>query len=32
VCPQCGHRVPHERGVPCTERQCPECGANMARG
>jgi predicted Fe-Mo cluster-binding NifX family protein len=31
VCPQCGHREPHQRGVPCFERQCPQCGAAMTR-
>jgi predicted Fe-Mo cluster-binding NifX family protein len=31
VCPQCGQRVPHERGVPCVEQKCPGCGAAMAR-
>ena len=32
VCPKCGATVPHQRGVPCTERKCPECGAMMTRG
>lgn len=31
VCPQCGKKEPHQRGVPCYERKCPECGANMIR-
>jgi predicted Fe-Mo cluster-binding NifX family protein len=31
VCPQCGQRAPHERGVPCIERKCPKCGAAMTR-
>jgi predicted Fe-Mo cluster-binding NifX family protein len=31
VCPACGHRLPHERGVPCVTRQCPKCGAAMTR-
>jgi predicted Fe-Mo cluster-binding NifX family protein len=32
LCPKCGHREPHERGVPCIRKQCPECGATMSRG
>ncbi len=31
VCPQCGQREPHKRGVPCVERRCPKCGAEMTR-
>ena len=31
VCPSCGHKEPHERGVPCFERSCPECGTKMTR-
>ncbi len=31
VCPNCGHRVPHERGVPCRQVQCPKCGTFMVR-
>jgi predicted Fe-Mo cluster-binding NifX family protein len=30
-CPQCGHREPHERGVPCIQKPCPECGTVMIR-
>lgn len=32
VCSKCGATVPHQRGVPCTERKCPKCGAMMTRG
>lgn len=32
VCPQCGQRQPHERGVPCVAQKCPQCGAAMTRG
>ncbi len=31
VCPRCGHHEPHERGVPCTQKQCPKCGTCMIR-
>ena len=31
LCPKCGHREPHGRGVPCTQRQCPKCGTVMTR-
>ncbi len=31
ICPNCGERIPHQRGVPCNSVKCPKCGANMAR-
>jgi len=31
VCPQCGYQEPHERGVPCMEKKCAQCGAVMTR-
>lgn len=31
ICPKCEARIPHERGVPCQEAHCPECGAKMLR-
>ena len=31
VCPKCGHREPHERGTPCAQSKCPQCGAAMTR-
>jgi len=31
VCPKCGEKIPHRRGVPCQEEQCPNCGAKMLR-
>jgi hypothetical protein len=30
-CPQCGHTQTHERGVPCTQVQCPKCKTAMIR-
>ncbi len=31
LCPACGHRKAHERGVPCAQKLCPKCGAAMTR-
>jgi len=31
VCPKCGYKVPHERGVPCSTLQCPNCDINLKR-
>lgn len=31
VCPQCGFQEPHERGIPCMEKKCGQCGAVMTR-
>ena len=31
VCPACGAKVPHQRGVPCYDIKCPKCGTKMAR-
>lgn len=31
LCPKCGHREPHERGVPCVQKTCPQCGTTMTR-
>ncbi len=28
-CPNCGHREPHQLGVPCYNRKCPKCGSPM---
>ena len=32
ICPKCRTKVQKQRAVPCTERQCPECGAMMMKG
>lgn len=31
VCPNCGEEVTHDRGIPCYEMNCPECGTKMVR-
>jgi hypothetical protein len=31
VCPGCGERSPHKRGLPCFEMKCPKCGLSMTR-
>ncbi len=31
VCPNCGQKLPHERGKPCLESKCPDCGTYMTR-
>jgi predicted RNA-binding Zn-ribbon protein involved in translation (DUF1610 family) len=31
VCASCGAKVPHERGVKCTELKCPQCNRTMIR-
>lgn len=31
VCPQCGEKEPHKRGVPCFNCKCPKCGTTMVR-
>ena len=30
-CPNCSCRVSHERGQPCYEKKCPQCGDRMVR-
>jgi len=31
VCPKCGYKQKHERGVPCSTIKCPECKINLTR-
>jgi len=32
VCPKCAASIPHERGIPCYDVKCPQCGTAMIRG
>ena len=29
ICVQCNTRIAHERGIPCREYKCPDCGRIM---
>ena len=31
VCPKCGYKIPHQRGIPCSTLQCPNCKVNLER-
>ncbi|MGC8775931.1 MAG: cation diffusion facilitator family transporter [Minisyncoccia bacterium] len=31
VCSKCGYRIPHQRGMPCSTLQCPNCKVNLER-
>mgnify|MGYP000193379820 CR=1 FL=1 len=31
VCPKCGDKLLHNRGIPCQEERCSKCGAKMLR-
>lgn len=31
MCPSCGLKLSHQRGVPCRSVECPECGEFMMR-
>lgn len=31
VCPNCGEKIPHQRGTKCTSVKCPKCGHVMIR-
>ncbi len=31
VCPSCGKQTVHQRGAPCNQIKCPDCGAMMTR-
>ena len=31
VCPKCGYKIPHQRGIPCSQLLCPKCKINLVR-
>ena len=31
LCPNCGHREPHQLGVPCYFKKCSKCNEAMIR-
>jgi cation diffusion facilitator family transporter len=31
VCPKCGYKIPHQRGIPCSSIKCPKCDINLER-
>jgi electron transport complex protein RnfB len=31
LCPNCGHRIPHQVGQRCIDLACPKCGTKMIR-
>jgi len=31
ICPKCGERIEHRKGVPCKKERCPECETKMVR-
>ncbi|MBN2380281.1 ferredoxin [candidate division WOR-3 bacterium] len=31
ICPKCGEKIPHRRGVRCIDERCPKCGTVMLR-
>jgi cation diffusion facilitator family transporter len=31
VCPNCGYKIKHQAGVPCSTLRCPKCGTTLVR-
>jgi hypothetical protein len=31
ICVHCNIRIPHAKGIPCRENDCPQCGKKMMR-
>lgn len=28
-CPECGYETIHQKGIPCNQIRCPQCGSYM---
>ena len=31
ICPNCGYKETHQRGIPCNTKKCPKCDTLMMR-
>ncbi len=31
ICPNCGEKLSHQAGIPCSSVSCPKCGTRMTR-
>jgi len=31
ICPKCGEKTAHNRGIPCQEEHCQNCGSKLLR-
>jgi len=31
ICTKCNYKSAHNRGVPCQEERCPDCGTKLMR-
>ena len=32
ICPKCGVKIEHIKGIPCSSVKCPKCGTSMFKG
>lgn len=31
ICVRCNTRIPHQKGIPCRQNKCPDCGKTLLR-